>query len=246
MTAGLSPQRQELLGKAWQVGVSFDDFVAALPASSLGRDDFLRSLDLSGAELVFRELHDLRVLAIVEDWCKDSRDSLPVLAALMGLAKDSELRIVRRDDHADLMREYLTEGFASIPVFIFMDRSFSELERYIERPRSVARLRRADREELASRDSRFAPAEAKVTSFPEPVRSELREQILVLRQRSLQQATVLVANELAAVGERVLQRIEGADLLPASSMLVSSSSGQFPSLQIIDVGDDDCEVESPE
>ena len=233
MTATVSTQRQELLGKAWDVGVSFEEFVAALPATSLGREDFLRPLDLSGADLVFRDLHDLRVLAIVEDWCKDSRDSLPVLAELMKLAKGSELRIVRRDEHTDLMREYLTEGFASIPVFIFMDSNFQELERYVERPRSVARLRRADREELAARDPRFAPADAKINTFDEPVRSELREQILVLRQRSLAQATVLVANELAAVGERVLQRIEGAKLLQAPSM---------PALQIIDVGDDDCEV----
>src|SRR5262249_23207083 len=141
---------------------SYASYVASLPADLPGRDDFDRPLELAGAQLAFREVRDLRVLAIVEEWCKDSRDALPLLAALLASSRGSQLRVVERDDHPDLMQAYLKdEKFASIPVILFLDEGFHELDRYIERPASVSRLRRSEREALAQADPRYLPVEAK-------------------------------------------------------------------------------------
>jgi hypothetical protein len=251
LASGTVAEPSSLLLEAFELGVGYDAFVASLPADSLGWDDFRRPVALAGADLVWRELRDLRVLAIVEDWCKDSRDSLPVLAALVATSPGTVLRIVSRDEHPDLMAAYLNEGFASIPVFVFMDGSSNELARYVERPRSVARLRRADREAIARSDPRFLPVEAKPSAYPEPLRSELRDLINAYRLASLDQVTMLVASELGQVGERLLELQEQTDpsqqTTGASGTAAAPSSGAGSlagtgSLQILDFGDDDCEV----
>jgi thiol-disulfide isomerase/thioredoxin len=208
---------------------------------------------VAGQDLAFRDVGDLRVVAIVEDWCKDSRDALPVLDALLAASPGSQLRVVRRDEHPDLMRAYLKDGrFAAIPVFIFLDAGFNELARYVERPDSVTRLRRAEREEIARRDPRFVRTDAKPSAFDEPARSELKTAIQDLRIQSLPQAQIMIATELASVADRIAKvladRAGARDGSPKPALAVQSSLARALApggpLQILDVGDDDCEIES--
>jgi thiol-disulfide isomerase/thioredoxin len=248
-TPTLSPGH---LAEVFEGGKTLADFRAALPPDSPAIGELAIPPTLAGAELAFRDLAGLRVLAIVEDWCKDSRDALPVIDALMAAAPDSVLRVVRRDDHPDVMAAYLKDGrFAAIPVFVFLDRDFKELGRYVERPRSVTRLRRAEREALARRDPRFAPADAKPSAFEEPVRSELKAAVLELRRESHDQASVLIAAELAAIADQMTGAGSGpptaaASALPArpASPSLVAALAQLGPLQIVDVGDDDCEIDT--
>lgn len=242
-----------LLSEAFAAGETFEGFRDGLPPDSPGRLDLQKPVILAGADLAFREMADLRLLAIVEDWCKDSRDALPVLNALLAASPGSELRVVQRDEHPDLMRAYLTDGrFAAIPVFVFLDADFNEIARYVERPPSITRLRRSEREELARRDPRFTPAEAKPSAFDEPTKSDLKAAILELRAESQPQASVLIAAELAATVDRIAAaKLAGRPAAPsaatngaaaaASSLLATLA--QRGSMQIVDVGDDDCEIE---
>ena len=46
-----------------------------------------------------------------------------------------ELRILRRDEHPELMDRYLTNGSRSIPIVIALDDSFRELGHWGPRPR---------------------------------------------------------------------------------------------------------------
>jgi len=233
-----------LVSQAFELGSDYEQFVDSLAPESLGWRDFHRSVSVAGADIAWSELRNLRVLAIVEDWCKDSRDSLPVLAALLKVSPGSMLRIVSRDDHPDLMAAYLNDGFASIPVYVFMDRQLNELTRYVERPRSVGRLRRRDREQIAADDPRFLPVEAKPSAYPEPIRSELRYLINARRLASLDQATALITSELGQIGERLLDmQATGPSSIPAgTSRAVGSGLSDIKPLQIVDAGDDDCEV----
>jgi hypothetical protein len=232
-----------LLAEVFDVGETLADFRDRLPADSPTRIDLERPVDVAGAELAFRDLADLRVLAIVEDWCKDSRDALPVLDVLLAASPGTQLRVVHRDEHMDLMAAYLKDGrFAAIPVFIFMDRDFNELGRYVERPPAVTRLRRAERESLAAADPRFNPPDAKPSAFDDVTAADLRAAVLELRARSQPQATLMVAEALADVADQITEVLAGrASAAPASSLL-DTLANQGP-LQIVDVGDDDCEIE---
>jgi hypothetical protein len=149
------------------------------------------------------------------------------------------------------MKGYLKDGhFAAIPVFVFLDAGFRELARYVERPASVTRLRRSEREELTRRDPRFAPNDAKPSAFEEPIRSDLKAAVLAARSLSQPSASVLIAAELAAIADRIADIQAGRAPAPAP---VLAPSGAGPStlaglaqrgpIEILDIGDDDCEIE---
>ena len=78
-----------------------------------------------------------RLLVLAEDWCGDASNTIPVLARLADSAPGIELRILRRDEHPDVMDRYLTNGARSIPIVIALDREFKELGHWGPRPRTL-------------------------------------------------------------------------------------------------------------
>ena len=87
----------------------------------------------------FRELLALpngpaRCLALGEDWCPDVFRGLPVMARIAE-ACDMELRVFFRDQHKDIMAEFLKHGeHESIPTFVFYTRDHRYIGHWIERP----------------------------------------------------------------------------------------------------------------
>jgi hypothetical protein len=75
-----------------------------------------------------------RFLVIAEDWCGDASSSIPVLARFVQDVPGFELRIVKRDEHPELMDRYLTNGSRSIPIVIVLDEQFQELGHWGPRP----------------------------------------------------------------------------------------------------------------
>lgn len=57
-------------------------------------------------------------VVLTEGWCGDAAQSLPVINKLAELNDGIDLKIVSRDDHDDLMRNFLTNGGKSIPKLI--------------------------------------------------------------------------------------------------------------------------------
>jgi hypothetical protein len=66
------------------------------------------------------------LLVMVEDWCGDAVNTVPHLARLAERAPNFELRVIGRDDNAELMDAHLTNGSRSIPVVIVLDAGFVE------------------------------------------------------------------------------------------------------------------------
>ncbi len=60
-------------------------------------------------------------LVLSEGWCGDAAQSLPVINKLAELNEGIDLRIVSRDDHDDLMSNFLTNGGKAIPKLIAYD-----------------------------------------------------------------------------------------------------------------------------
>ena len=81
-----------------------------------------------------------KLLAIAEDWCGDASNLVPVFGRL---ARDSDwidLRVVKRDEHPDLMDRYLTNGSRSIPIIVIMDEDFRPVGRWGPRPVELQEL----------------------------------------------------------------------------------------------------------
>lgn len=60
-------------------------------------------------------------LVLTEAWCGDAAQILPVLAAMSEVGSIIELRLLLRDEHLDLMDEFLTDGARAIPKLIAID-----------------------------------------------------------------------------------------------------------------------------
>jgi len=75
-----------------------------------------------------------RLLVLAEDWCGDASNTVPVLAKWAEETNGLELRILRRDQHPDVMNRYLTHGSRSIPIVIVLDKEFRELTHWGPRP----------------------------------------------------------------------------------------------------------------
>jgi hypothetical protein len=94
-----------------------------------------------------------RLLAIVEDWCGDASNTVPILARLGDEAECLEMRVIRRDEHPEVMDRYLTNGTRSIPIVIVLDEELRELGHWGPRPAElqawvVANKSRIPRREL--------------------------------------------------------------------------------------------------
>jgi hypothetical protein len=76
----------------------------------------------------------LRLLVIAEDWCGDASSTVPILARFADAAPGLELRVLRRDEHPELMDRYLTNGSRSIPIVIALDEGYLELGHWGPRP----------------------------------------------------------------------------------------------------------------
>lgn len=80
------------------------------------------------------------LLAIVEDWCGDASNLVPIFARLAEASPRIDLRIVKRDEHPELMDLYLTNGSRSIPIVVFMDEEYCPLGRWGPRPAELQEL----------------------------------------------------------------------------------------------------------
>ncbi|MBA2627972.1 MAG: thioredoxin family protein [Gemmatimonadales bacterium] len=76
----------------------------------------------------------VRLLVLVEDWCGDASNTVPIIAKLAAESGRVEFRVLRRDEYPEVMNQYLTNGSRSIPIVIALDESFQELGHWGPRP----------------------------------------------------------------------------------------------------------------
>jgi hypothetical protein len=75
-----------------------------------------------------------KLMVLGEDWCPDVFRGMPVFAKLAE-ATGLELRVFPRDQHKDIMAEFLNGGeFESIPVAVFYTKDMRYIAHFIERP----------------------------------------------------------------------------------------------------------------
>lgn len=122
----------------WADALPFDAFVAASDEKHRGLWEgihrFSRLPDWARVVPAGTRRH---LLVLAEDWCGDASNTVPVLARLADEVPGFDLRILRRDEHLDLMDRYLTNGSRSIPIAIVLDEQFRELGHWGPRPREL-------------------------------------------------------------------------------------------------------------
>lgn len=80
----------------------------------------------------------LLIVVLTEAWCGDAAQNLPLFHVIEGLSKNIELKLVLRDEHLELMDEFLTNGGRSIPKAIFLNPDTMEvLDTWGPRPKEA-------------------------------------------------------------------------------------------------------------
>lgn len=77
------------------------------------------------------------LLVLLEDWCGDAINTVPLVSALAEAAPNLELKVLGRDANPDLMDSHLTNGSRSIPVVMVLDEEYRELAWWGPRPRPL-------------------------------------------------------------------------------------------------------------
>jgi len=73
-------------------------------------------------------------LVLCEDWCGDGANILPYLARAVEASPELDLRVLRRDEHPELMDAHLTNGNRAIPVVMILDGEYREVAWWGPRP----------------------------------------------------------------------------------------------------------------
>ena len=128
----VTPERvaQGITYKEWmeQIDRNEDKFLDNYNSMQLNPDDVAAI-----KALVEKEGGPATCMAIGEPWCPDVFRGLPVAAKLCE-ATGIDLKIFFRDQHIDLMNEYLYKGeFQSIPTLVFFTKDHRELGVWHER-----------------------------------------------------------------------------------------------------------------
>ena len=78
-----------------------------------------------------------RLLVLAEDWCGDASNIVPIIARWAEQVPNLELRILRRDEHPEVMDRYLTGTARAIPVVVVLTEQMEELGWWGPRPRAL-------------------------------------------------------------------------------------------------------------
>lgn len=92
------------------------------------------------------------LLVLLEDWCGDAVNTVPVLNRLTDQVPNLSLRVLQRDQHPDLMNEHLTGGKRAIAVVMVLDSEFREVGWWGPRPRELQHWATSSGGELAKVD----------------------------------------------------------------------------------------------
>ncbi|WP_041650368.1 thioredoxin family protein [Marivirga tractuosa] len=85
-------------------------------------------------------------LVITEAWCGDAAQNIPFIAKLASENPKIDLRFIMRDEHPEIMDQYLTNGAKSIPILVMMDENFQDLAVWGPRPEPVQKMVMAAKE----------------------------------------------------------------------------------------------------
>ena len=131
-TSVVTPER-------FQQGFSYGDYIDQIKVNKARFEEFYKfqvkpedAKDLK--ELASRPNGPAKMLVLGEDWCGDVIRGMPMLARVADAA-GLEMSIFPRDEHHDIMNEFLKNGeWMSIPVAVFYTKDHEYIGHWIERP----------------------------------------------------------------------------------------------------------------
>ncbi|MDX1671357.1 MAG: thioredoxin family protein [Balneolaceae bacterium] len=80
-------------------------------------------------------------VVLTEGWCGDAAQNVPVIAKMANASENVEVKLILRDEHPEIMDQYLTNGTRSIPKLICLDAdSLEEIGTWGPRPEEAQQM----------------------------------------------------------------------------------------------------------
>jgi len=130
----------------WDVALSYERFVAeSTEHRDLWTGVYRTARVPTWAKAAAAKLgRTFRFVVLAEDWCGDASSTVPVIARFAA-AVGIELRILRRDEHLEVMDAYLTNGARAIPIVIVLTDGMEEVGHWGSRPAELQAFVTAER-----------------------------------------------------------------------------------------------------
>ena len=136
----MARQTSAATSERFEQGFTYADYINQIKVNKARFDDFYNNFKVTPEEtqalqeLVQRADGPTKMLVLGEDWCGDVIRGMPVLARIAE-AGGLEMRVFPRDEHHDIMNEFLKNGeWMSIPVAVFYTKDHQYICHWIERP----------------------------------------------------------------------------------------------------------------
>lgn len=99
---------------------------------------------------------DLIFLVLMESWCGDGAQTLPIINKISKLSPKIEFKIVLRDENDDLMQHFLTNGGKAIPKLIIIEKeTLNVVSDWGSRPSVATNMVNDYKEKNGSLDAEF-------------------------------------------------------------------------------------------
>lgn len=138
-----TPSRADSLDRLFEHGRSYQVFLESANARKETWLENTQAATLDPAVLARARAvsGEWRLLAVAEDWCGDSANTVPFIARLMDSLPSVTLRIVNSKDGRWVMERYRTpDGRAATPTLVLLNSAGEAVGCFVERP---AGLRKA-------------------------------------------------------------------------------------------------------
>ncbi len=138
----------------WDEAILYHEFVETVEKNESLWTGVYRTVRIPdwAVELACQRGPGIRLLAIIEDWCGDASNTVPVLARLGDEARCLELKVLLRDEHLEVMDQFLTNGSRSIPIVIALDQEFRTLGHWGPRPKEIQEWVIENKDEIPSKE----------------------------------------------------------------------------------------------
>lgn len=132
-----TPPAAVTLEESYKSGVTFEEFMARADRRKAMWIEHYSNGTVSPTLLdrARRVTGTWRILAVAEDWCSDSVNTIPYLARLTERAGAIEMRIIDSDAGREIMEAHRTpDGRAATPTVLILDERYEKAGCWIERP----------------------------------------------------------------------------------------------------------------
>lgn len=148
---------QSLADNNSTTGIPNEDKISATKMNFQRMNRLDRTINLTEEEAkVFMDISQKQTwLVILESWCADGAQTIPVLNKIAETTENIDLKIVIRDENPELMDEFLTNGTRSIPKLIILDEELNVMDTWGPRSKAATKLVMDYKAENGSIDATF-------------------------------------------------------------------------------------------